>query len=1621
MISRLCRFAVAITSASLVASVLISGNAAVSADDFSIECEGGFAPVYSGRVVDGDGVAVPYVNVQATFEVDHGYSRERITTAYSSDVDGNYLLCPLISYDSGSPALAPTPIVGSEAIFTVTSPDYFSISIQKFTISNDDSQCIESGGPCIFDLTIKQGNKLTAQGVNAADPSVDTSFDGQLYGASPVVDEEEGNYTDVYPLGGFQTTSSGTFDIYGLTEGELRFSLRPNQSDWLMSSAWQVLVNGEGTPTVTQLLGWGDGEAVRSDSTQGDPVLETGEVFVLPSPVATTKYMLTDGTLPLSSDHLSSGGSLVRFIEDPDNSNRFLEDPTCNTEGELSAEQGAYCYGFIDLNYRGEFLVSRTDGYYRVYAGFGYNPQGVETTFVIQIEDSQLVNAWRNSGFATSSDGQVNTWSAIGIVNNNEAGIVNGLTLHQHDLEIGMANFENENNEFWINGHLCLFEGECGDDMPYDEFSLYGSNVSQTGQVAFPDAGMLGASCDTQTDGTNPELQLSVNAGGWTPENYISTRFAIDCAGALGARTFVGYKLVGYGDSKVVGARINLLELELDSSQITGLVFKPNSDPVNANNVNFYPIDSQGIRDNSVENYWENLQFQTYSGTRAEHFGKFSVSARTSGSYALAFGVEDGSSDFAGAVGIIRFDVVVDESGNITSAKYGPSLSSVPALDGLANPIQVTLNAPNIQGSLLSQSGSPIRNQYFQVYKFDSENNSDWNDGYEHYSGAMNTSSNGSGGISLYLPTGQYRITLPASNGQPMTEIDIWVDSSDNACRLSNQTGNALCGDNAITNWTWRYAEPNFSGVVTANGNPVAAQVNVQVRSSSGWWQSTGDYIDANLGQFASRLANTGFYRIEFQPRSWGQNPLEGFVTSFSYIKVDANKNLCIVAANFNFDAPLSPCPSDSTRELTSSFPLDSANLAFRVMAPTTSGGQPSAAAYASVEVRETTENLMMGEYFWSNTNSNGRAYLNLPGTQGLTRFFDAVIRPSGNNGGLILANKLRKFCTIGDGDVYQVVAGVCQSSDPISSEFEVLLAEGNVSGRIKTSDIQNLPANSNAHAEVRSWDDTCPDCSGNSNTWGWLWTNNGLNNSANGTFGGELEPGTYLIKASTWRSSYAPGAAVIRVGTNGDESPWCLVAADADVLDIPEYNNAENRLEENIDAAVAANVSGVSDCDPVKNPASSLNVLLKAPNIIGLLSDPNSAPIRNAWGQIYKVTGTSDWSREYVSGISIQSGRFVGRVKLPAPEAEPIIYGIQFEQPQGQEGSRFEVALSCTSLGCVADVDGTEISSVNLSLSYPAPNFVGRVCSPESTPAVAGSDTQPGSEYSCDPVKYAHLNVQKWNGSNWEWLNNWANTNARGEFSLNVADDGDYRLTAYPAWNNPKGVQTHVEFSIFEGVSGFEEDDDQVEEPLGFLDLQLLGPNVIGQLKYQDLLETKSMSYGGISASLRCSDNCPVNHEDRWAWTSADRAGSYRLLLPTDGTWDVWVYSNSTQNPKPPIHMLAEIVDGELETWSYASTVMSNFDPSPGEVNFDALPSNLTVTITGTSEIRIIKFKDSNGNYINELTTFTSGGTPNTVNTRVPDGSYTLEVLRSSREGSAGSKSISIVGGSNSELVNLP
>jgi hypothetical protein len=248
--------------------------------------------------------------------------------------------------------------------------------------------------------------------------------------------------------------------------------------------------------------------------------------------------------------------------------------------------------------------------------------------------------------------------------------------------------------------------------------------------------------------------------------------------------------------------------------------------------------------------------------------------------------------------------------------------------------------------------------------------------------------------------------------------------------------------------------------------------------------------------------------------------------------------------------------------------------------------------------------------------------------------------------------------------------------------------------------------------------------------------------------------------------------------------------------------------------------------------------------------------------------------------------------------------------------------------------------------------------------------------------------------------------------------------LTAYPAWNNPKGVQTNVEFDMTEVdgnlVASFDTDDDRDLLTPGILDIQLLGPNVSGKLTFNSDTGTRAMQYGGISAYLKCEDECLVNWEERSAWTSADRVGNFRLRLPTDGYWDVWAYSNSSISPKPPVHMIALVVDGEVTEWDYAATVTSDFKPDVGDINFDALPANLSITILGTTEIRIVKFKNSAGKYVDVLTTFTSGGAVNTVSTRVPDDSYTIEVLKSSREQSSGSGPATVTADNTLQLVSI-
>jgi hypothetical protein len=1603
------------TSIGLLATLIIGTHVSSRANDFSVECQGGFDPIIVGRVIDSSGNSIPNAEVQATFEINHGNWIERRSTNSSASVDGNYELCPVLTEEG---LLAPTPAVGTEAIFSIRTWDDPSITVEKFDITNDDFQCFEMGGPCVFDLTLKQGSKLSFL-VSESESTSGTIFDGQLYAAAMVVDEEEGDWLDVFNIGMFSSSTTGRFDIYGLTDGEFRFSLRPNESDSLMGSAWQVIANVAENPTVMRLADWGDREAVWSYETTGDPVEADSEIYELPSPVASTKFMLTDGILPLDNQHLAWPDDRTRVIPSgTEVERRFVNDPFCQTDddGTYTSDQKRLCNGMIEINNRGEFLLPWESGFYQIGVHFGYNEQAVETYFVVEIEDSEIINTWRNSGYALNDyEEQVMTWEAIDFVNAGD--VSNGLTLHAHDLKVKIADFEGGVDSY-LNGYLCKFSDECSsDEMPAGQFQLYGGNVSEVGNIAFPDASMLGVTCDNSTDGNEPELQLFIDTGGWTPAKLVSTRFAIDCAGAFGARTFVGYNSSG--------GPIDLQNLALNTAKITGIALGPNEERTKVDNFDAYPIDEEGNRvdDNDVQG----LRIENYYGSDSEHFGKFNINVFASGSYAITYGVNwCGTCELFGASGKIRIDVEVNEFGEVTSAFYGTELNQDPTItgtDALSDPIQAILKEANFKGTLVSQSGTPIRNQFldFLIFDpdFDAENGS--NDGYDYFDDANNNYTQGNGKFSVYLPSGQYRIALPARNGQPQTDIDIWVDTDDAACKFENQSIGDLCVV-AETNWTLRYAEPNFTGTVLAGDSPVPSNINVLKRGTTSSWEYTRDYIDANNGEFAARFVTPGFYKLDIEPRTWIETPIEGFVKTSIYVGVDADKKICILESAFDFDSPVGDfdCPSGSTRELTESFSLDEANLSIKVLAPVSADGDPRPAVQSSVSVVDMTDELGLGEGYWSHTqtNSRGHAFLRLPETDELTRYFEVRIEPPWDESGLVLASKTREFCTKGDGssDVYLVVDEECSSTPVplVDGFYAVTLAEGNLTGRVYDPDGVGLPENSGVNTRARIWDNTCSSCGEGSTTWGWQWTNVSINNRSNGSFGGDLGPGVYLINASTWRSDYAPGSAVIRVGeiSGSDEHPWCLVAADAEILDIPEYNNAESKLED----VLASDISGVSDCDPESDSSSKLDVLLREPNIIGNIKDPGNSPIQNSWGQILKIIGDNDWEREYLSGFNIQSGKFVGRIKLPTEADETAEYIIQFEQPHNQEGSRFSIALECTISGCESD----GVDSAELELKYPAPNFEGRICSPDSTV----EDT-----YLCDPVKYSHVNVQTWNadGDYWQWGNIWANTNNRGAFSLNLEDPGKYRITAYPSWNSPKGVQTHVEFEMVQGeepvslVAVFDPDIDG-DPSTPDLEVQLLGPNVVGQLKFMNGSETKAMSYGGISASLRCDYNvdCPINSEDRWAWTSADKSGSYRLLLPMDGIWDVWVYSNGGQNPKPPIHMEAEISNGELVSWNYASTVTDLFNPSLGEVNFDALPSNLTITIEETLEKRIIKFKDENGNYIDQLTTYTSGGVTNSVNTRVPDGDYTIEVLKSSREGTMGSGEITVSGPDNLVTVSV-
>ena len=159
--------------------------------------------------------------------------------------------------------------------------------------------------------------------------------------------------------------------------------------------------------------------------------------------------------------------------------------------------------------------------------------------------------------------------------------------------------------------------------------------------------------------------------------------------------------------------------------------------------------------------------------------------------------------------------------------------------------------------------------------------------------------------------------------------------------------------------------------------------------------------------------------------------------------------------------------------------------------------------------------------------------------------------------------------------------------------------------------------------------------------------------------------------------------------------------------------------------------------------------------------------------------------------------------------------------------------------------------------------------------------------------------------------------------------------------------------------------------------------PNLVGSIKYQKAPSSSPAPMPWSSFVLY--DSSSMLYSD-----STNSAGqiSGQITL-SSGTQRVWmdIFSNSSIANRPKMQVSLEYTDGQLTNWWYGKKDLTGGSPADGncdqvdlgnctiDINLDAIPPNLTVTINGSSKPRLITI-DVPGDQISSMSSPASIGT---------------------------------------------
>lgn len=883
-----------------------------------------------------------------------------------------------------------------------------------------------------------------------------------------------------------------------------------------------------------------------------------------------------------------------------------------------------------------------------------------------------------------------------------------------------------------------------------------------------------------------------------------------------------------------------------------------------------------------------------------------------------------------------RWQIIANPpSGNTTASKVSANVvvsgSTVCVDDGDGGCVGgewdgvIELTAPNVAGVLQFTGGAPAGNTWIDVRRYDSSlGRYEWDPSLEGISVGYN------GRFAATLPDGDYRLIGNPPRGNSLatpSSVDITVTGS-YVCLTTPGPG-APCGaGNAIASGalTITLLSPNVQGTVMADGNAVSNS-NLQVEKwdpdISQWrWQDMWAN-SSRSGGYAIRLATNGSYRITAQPTSL----TDEYSSGRAYVYVSGSQ-LCAPTSEESATSG-TPCTLGSAP-----LALDIALVGATLLGVVTNGSDPLRDAWVSLLTRNSS-----GWFEWvggTPTRAGGRFALALEDDGSSKEYRIEVFPPWGGNSDLtrksvdVVAYKSGSSTKVCLSSGWNAATSICSAT---VGQLTIALSGGNVRGFVKLPSPDDTGVRE-AGISVEKWVEE--PWNPGSGRYVWMWADMFTDTRAGGAYSLNIDtPGIYRLEARPpWNNAagLSSGKSIITVN---DEGRWCTQAS-----------------------ATGSTADAFGACEgALSGDDSRLTIRLSTPNVTTrVFSQSGGVPVADAWvgvtrDVVQSVPGTDDTfvSRQWLGGTSTNS---TGYAYLNLDVAGSYTLEINPPWQSGTALPRFSKSftITCGSGSCVE-------SGLDDSVWFPTPNVNGFIL---------------GADDSSAKISNAWVSVEKSiGGGEYRWVDEGTSSNGKGRYILSL-DNGSYRLTAWPAWDNAVGVPRTVNVTVTGGVASCTSG---CASP-GTFDIQLRKANVSGSLVYGS--PSQAMPFGWVEVRQGGSFV---------AGAGSNAQGLFSMNLG-DGTYTFTAYPNWGVAAKPPVTTTVVVAGGVV-------TAVGGSAASSVQLDFDAVVPSLVLNVGGNvTGNRFVTVAEWTGSAWSDLPSSTAVASSGIARFTLPPGTYRFTVV---------------------------